>query len=45
MHGRCRPGEGDNHGIGPSSQGGGVIRSWMKSAKLFTLGEMWRPLG
>jgi hypothetical protein len=32
-------------GSGPTSQGGGVVRSTRCSTNVFTLGEMWRALG
>jgi hypothetical protein len=32
-------------GIGPTAQGGGVVRSCRCSTKVFTFGEMWRALG
>jgi len=31
-------------GIGPTAQGGGVVRSCRCSTKAFTFGEMWRAL-
>src|SRR5262249_53567918 len=34
-----------DYGIGPSSQGGGVIRCWRCSTKLLTVAERWRAVG